>query len=65
MRYIIRARNAGGFVGFGEPLTLEAALRKAAELRDAQFEQITLVNTKTGVEITDLEQIVRSGRGLD
>lgn len=58
-RYTIRARQNGGPVNFSEPLTIEAALRKAAELRDARYQHITLVNTDTGVEITDLEELVR------
>jgi hypothetical protein len=61
-RYTIRASNDGGPAAFQEPLTLEAALRKAAELRDAHFQRITLVNTETGVEITDLEELVRAVR---
>lgn len=58
-RYTIRANNHDGPASFKEPLTLEAALRKAAELRDAHYQRITLVNTDTGVEITDLEELVR------
>ena len=61
-RYIIRATSQGGPVSFQVPLTLDAALRKAAELRDAHFQHITLVNTMTGLEITDLEELIR---GLD
>lgn len=58
-RYTIRANNHDGPVSFPEPLTLEAALHKAAELRDVHYQRITLVNTDTGVEITDLEELVR------
>ena len=58
-RYTIRARHHGAPVTFPESLTIEAALRKAAELRDARFQRITLVNTETGLEITDLEELVR------
>ncbi|HEX8444400.1 MAG TPA: hypothetical protein VF631_12225 [Allosphingosinicella sp.] len=61
-RYVIRAINQSGPVSFQDPLTLDAALRKAAELRDAHFQHITLVNTMTGLEITDLEDLIR---GLD
>ena len=58
-RYTIRARHDGEPVNFPEPLTIEAALRKTAELRDAHYQRIILINTKTGVEITDLEELVR------
>jgi hypothetical protein len=61
-RYIIRAVSQAGPVSFQVPLTLDAALRRAAELRDAHFQHITLINTITGVEITDLEELIR---GLD
>jgi len=56
-RYLIRARNGGGLVAFPERLTLAAALAMATELRAARFHRITLVNTETGVEITDLEEL--------
>ena len=56
-RYVIHARSHAGRVDFAEPLTIAAALEKAAELRKADFRHITLVNTQTGVEITDLEEL--------
>ena len=58
-RYIIQARSHAGPVEFQEPLTLDAALAKAVELRHAHFQHITLVNTRTGLQITDLEELVR------
>jgi hypothetical protein len=61
-RYVIRATSRDGPVSFQDPLTLDAALRKAAELRDGNFQHITLINTMTGLEITDLENLIR---GLD
>ena len=60
-RYIIRASSAAGPVDFNERLTIEAALRKAKELREAHFEHITLVNVLTGVEIKDLEALIPNG----
>jgi hypothetical protein len=57
-RYTVKASSHGENVAF-ENQTLAAALRKAAELRDAHFQHITLVNTMTGLEITDLEALVR------
>ena len=58
-QYVIRASTESGTIDFAEPLTLEAALEKAVELRDAHFRHITLINTHTAVEITDLEELVR------
>ncbi len=37
-RYIIRASNNAGQIEFRERLTIDAALAKAAELRDAGFQ---------------------------
>lgn len=59
-RYILRAKGASGAVEFQEPLTLDAALAKAQELRDAAFSHITIFNLRTGVEITDLEALMES-----
>lgn len=42
-----------------DKLTIDAALRKAAELRDAGFEHVTLINVESGVEITNLEQFIQ------
>ncbi len=50
-------------VELDKPLTLERALKKTAELRDAQFEHITIVNTLTGTAITDLEELIGTGDG--
>ena len=58
-RYTIRANGASGAVDFQDRVTIEAALHKAAELRDAGFDHITLINVENGVEITDLEQLIR------
>jgi hypothetical protein len=57
-RYIIRASNNAGQIEFRERLTIDAALAKAAELRDAGFRRITLLNAETGVEIKEVEQLV-------
>ena len=57
-RYIIRATGAAGPVEFRERLTIDQALDKALELRDAHFSHITLFNILNGVEITDLEALV-------
>ena len=57
-RYILRANGAAGPVDFQERLTIEAALIKAQELRDAHFSHITIFNVLTGVEITDVEALL-------
>jgi hypothetical protein len=57
-RYIIRASNNAGQIEFRERLTIDAALTKATELRDAGFRRITLLNAETGVEIKEVEQLV-------
>lgn len=59
-RYILRATGASGPVEFQERLTIESALAKARELRDAHFAHITIFNVLTGVEITDLESLLES-----
>ncbi len=60
-RYIIRASNEHGPVDFNDRLTIEAAMQKAKELGEAHFTHITIVNTLTGVEITDLEALIPDG----
>lgn len=62
-RYIVRAKGAGGRVEFAEPLTIDQALAKVVELRKAHFEQITLFNIRTGLEITDLEDLLQGTEG--
>ena len=57
-RYIIKASNEAGPVEFNERLTIEAALAKAQELSDAHFTHITVINVLTGLEITDLEELM-------
>jgi hypothetical protein len=47
-------------VEFQERLTIEAALAKAQELRDAHFSHITIFNVLNGVEITDVESLLIS-----
>ena len=59
-RYIVRATGASGPVEFQERLTIEAALNKARDLRDAHFTHITIFNVLTGVEITDVEALLDS-----
>ena len=63
-RYIVRATGASGPVEFQERLTIEAALKKAEELRDAHFTHITIFNVLSGVEIKDVEVLLES-RGND
>ena len=58
MRYTLRASSSAGRVDFMEKLTIDAALRKASELRDGGFLQVTLINAESGVEITGLEQLI-------
>ena len=62
-RYILRATGASGPVEFQERLTIEAALNKARELRDAHFTHITIFNVLSGVEITDVEALLESQFG--
>ena len=57
-RYVVRANGAAGPVEFQERVTIEAALAKAQELRDAHFSHITIVNVLTGVEIIDVESLL-------
>ena len=59
-RYVLRATGESGPVEFQERLTIEAALAKARELRDAHFSHITIFNVLTGVEITDVEALLFS-----
>lgn len=59
-RYVVRATGVSGPVEFQERLTIEAALAKAQELRDAHFSHITILNVLTGVEITDVEALLVS-----
>ena len=59
-RYIVRATGASGPVEFQQRLTIDQALEKARELRDAHFAHITIYNVLTGVEITDLEALMDS-----
>jgi hypothetical protein len=57
-RYIVRASGASGPVEFQQRLTIDQALVKARELRDAHFSHITILNVLTGLEITDLEALM-------
>lgn len=57
-RYIVRASGVSGPVEFQQGLTIDQALDKARELRDAHFTQITIFNVLSGVEITDLEMLM-------
>ena len=59
-RYTIRARNSAGVVDFQDRLTIDAALRKVEDLRNAHFEHITLVNQATGLEISDVEALIQA-----
>ena len=57
-RYMVRATGAAGPVEFQERLTIDQALEKVRELRDAHFSHITIYNVLNGVEITDLEALM-------
>ena len=59
-RYILRATGVAGPVEFQERLTIDQALEKARELRDAHFSHITIFNVLTGIEITDVEALLVS-----
>jgi hypothetical protein len=63
-RYTIRASSSGGDVDFINHLRIHEALDKAAELRDAGFTRITLLNAETGIEITELEQLISKEQGV-
>lgn len=58
-RYTIKAANEGGEVNLLDPLTLDEALHKTVELRDRGFRHISLRNSHTGVEVADLEELMR------
>jgi hypothetical protein len=63
-RYLVRASGAAGPVEFLEPpLTIDQALRKAEQLRDAHFTHITIVNVRTGVAIEDVEALLQQRDG--
>ena len=62
-RYILRASGAAGPVEFQERLTIDQALDKGRELRDAHFSHITIFNVLTGTEITDVEALLVSQSG--
>jgi hypothetical protein len=64
-RYILRATGAAGQIEFQERLTIEAALAKAQELRDAHFSHITIHNVLTGIEIKDVEALLMSQANED
>jgi hypothetical protein len=57
-RYTVCATGASGPVEFQQRVTIDQALDKARELRDAHFSHITIFNVLTGVEITDLEALM-------
>jgi hypothetical protein len=57
-RYVLRANGAAGSVDFQECRTIDEALAKAQELRDAHFSRITIINVLTGLEITDVEALI-------
>ena len=58
-RYTIKAANEGGELNLLDPLTIDEALRKAVELRDRGYRHISLRNSQTGVEVADLEELMR------
>ena len=57
-RYIIHATGVSGPVEFTERLTIDEALDKARDLKEAHFTHITIFNVLTGVEITDLDALM-------
>jgi len=46
-------------VEFQERLTIDHALQKARDLRDAHFSHITILNVLNGIEITDVEALLQ------
>lgn len=59
-RYILRATGASGPVEFQQRLTIDEALAKAQELRDARFTHIAILNVLTGVRIDDVDALLSS-----
>jgi hypothetical protein len=57
-RYVLRATGVSGPVEFQQRLTIDQALEKARDLKEAHFTHITIFNVLTGVEITDLEALM-------
>jgi hypothetical protein len=57
--------GASGPVEFQERLTIDQALAKAKELRDAHFSHITILNMLTGIEITDVEALLQEHHAGD
>jgi hypothetical protein len=62
-RYILRATDVAGPVEFQERLTIDQALDRARELRDAHFSHITIFNVLTGIAIVDVEALLVSHGG--
>jgi hypothetical protein len=56
---VVRATGAAGPIEFQDRLTIDRALAKAQELRDAHFTHIAILNVVTGVEIHDLEALLQ------
>jgi hypothetical protein len=62
-RYILRAKSAlGDSIEFMERLTIEQALDRVRELQAAHFSHITIINTDTGLEISDVEALLLERR---
>lgn len=62
-RYILRAKSAGGdSIEFMERMTIDQALDRVRELQAAHFSHITVINTHTGLEITDVEALLQERR---
>lgn len=59
------APGAAGPVEFQQRLTIDEALAKARELRDAHFSHITIYNVLNRVEITDLEALMGEREASD
>ena len=64
-RYVLRAKSATDPVEFQRRLTIDLALQKTRELKEAHFTHITILNVLTGVEITDLEELMAAQGGDD
>jgi hypothetical protein len=46
-------------------LTIDQALDRARELKDAHFSEIVIFNTLTGVEISDVEALLEERRSAE
>lgn len=62
-RYILRAKSTSGdSIEFMDRLTIEQALDRVRELQAADFSHIAIINTATGLEISDVEALLQERR---